>query len=76
MPHNKIDPMADLVSDFESQLSRMNYSDSQIATEVSSMQKEIYRDQTVFQFYQTNDVNRKRDIVAEISLRNLCPAYI
>ena len=74
MPHNKIDPMADLVSDFESQLSRMNYSDSQIATEVSSMQKEIYRDQTVFQFYQTNDVNRKRDIVAEL-LEKPLPGY-
>jgi hypothetical protein len=30
-PNGPIDPMADLVSDFESQLSRMNYSDSQIA---------------------------------------------
>jgi hypothetical protein len=73
-PNGPIDPMADLVSDFESQLSRMNYSDSQIATEVSSMQKEIYRDQTVFQFYQTNDVNRKRDIVAGL-LEKPLPGY-
>jgi hypothetical protein len=73
-PNGPIDPMADLVSDFESQLSRMNYSDSQIEAEVSAMQKEIYRDQTVFQFYQTGDVNRKRDIVAGL-LEKPLPGY-
>jgi hypothetical protein len=69
-----VDQMADMVDGFRSSMARMGYDDSTIAAKTFELEKAVYREQTIFQFYNTDDVNAKKGIVSELYKKPL-PGY-
>ena len=73
-PNGPMNPMSDILSSLQSSMENMGYGESDIARESEALKKQIYREQVFFQFYNTDSLDGKREIVSELYKKPL-PGY-